>query len=160
MDERQTVAGTGVARRIASRTLTGLWQQKKSLALGAIVLVALGAYATFSNGGVGLARPRAMAPSADGDCADTMIAAMVSKTDDSLQQAYQCMDPTFQQRISQQQFARQVDAATGVVSKVARVGTYDEPNGSKLVYYALSTGNQSVGYIVYVGANGRIQKIE
>ena len=160
MDEQE--ASTGLARRIAGRTLAGLWQQKQSLAVGAVVLAALGLYAMVSMGGVGLTRtPAVAAPPAEGDCADTMIAAMVSKTADSVQQAYQCMDPSFQQRISPQQFATQVNAAAGpAVSKVARVGTFDEPSGAKLVYYALSSGGQSVGYIVYVGANGRVQKIE
>ena len=40
----------------------------------------------------------------------------------------------------------------GPITKLSRVGTYDSPAGSTLVYYAVDTNNeQSLGFIVYLG---------
>jgi hypothetical protein len=89
------------------------------------------------------------------------MAAVANKTSQNLQQAYQCMDQSYQQKVSEQQFSTQVKAAgSGPIAKVQRVGTHPEPNGSELVYFALDSGDQSIGYIVYLGSNGKVQKIE
>ena len=71
------------------------------------------------------------------------------------------MDPTFRQRVSEQQFVEQIQSRAGpAADHLARVGAYDAPNGGSMVYYALSIGNQSVGYIVYLNPTGRVLKIE
>ena len=46
------------------------------------------------------------------------------------------------------------------VEKLARVGDYRTPSGGTMVYYALDGGGQSVGYIVYLGQDGKVLKIE
>jgi hypothetical protein len=46
------------------------------------------------------------------------------------------------------------------VNKLARVGDYHSPAGGTMVYYALDGGGQSVGYIVYLGQNGKVLRIE
>jgi len=95
------------------------------------------------------------------DCADTAMAAITDKSPAVAQQAYQCMDPSFQQRVSEQAFTQQMQTSSmPSVDKLARVGDYHSPAGGTMVYYALDGGGQSVGYIVYLGQNGKVVKIE
>src|SRR6185437_5769230 len=95
------------------------------------------------------------------DCADTAMAAITDKSAAVAQQAYQCMDASFQQRVSEQAFTQQMQTSSmPSVDKLARVGDYHSPAGGTMVYYALDGGGQSVGYIVYLGQNGKVLKIE
>jgi hypothetical protein len=96
------------------------------------------------------------------DCADAAMAAIVDKSPAAAQRAYQCMDPTFQQRVSEAQFLQQLQAQRlPPVDKLERVGDYHNPtSGGTLVYFALDGGGQSVGYIVYLTPDGKVQKIE
>ena len=144
-----------IAQRIAGRTVAAVWRQKQAIVAGAVILAGLGGYWAL--------RPaqHAASQTTGEDCADTTMAALASKTTQDLQQAYQCMDQSYRQRVTEQQFSTQVKSAgSGPVAKVERVGTHPEPNGSQLVYFALDSGDQSIGYIVYLGANGKVQKIE
>jgi len=162
-DTAQTHGTPAVGKRVVGRTLAGLWQHKVGILAGGVVVGALGAYSSLAAPVQTASRDSATADLTAGDCADTTISALVDRSPGSLQQAYQCMDPSFQQRVSQQQFGSQVKAATTgpEATHVQRIGTYDEPNGAEMVYYALDSGNnQSVGYIVYVGGNGKVLKIE
>ena len=147
-------------QRIIGRAGRALWHVKGTILVGAIVLGAAGAYAflfvpTQSSAGT---------PGVVGggkDCADTVMSALAGSSTD--QQAYQCMDTSFQQRVSPQQFAAQLESSSsrGPITKLSRVGTYDSPAGSTLVYYAVDTNNeQSLGFIVYLGANGKVLTIE
>jgi hypothetical protein len=144
-----------LAQRIAGRTAAAVWRQKQAIVGGVVILAALGGYWAL--------RPvqEAASQTTGGDCADTTMAALATKSSQDLQQAYQCMDQSYRQRVSEQQFSTQVkSAASGPIAKVERVGTHPEPNGSELVYFALDSGDQSTGYIVYLGPNGKVQKIE
>jgi hypothetical protein len=170
-------------KRILVRGGHALWAQKGFLVLGVAVIAALFAYLeiyTPTQVGAG-----ASAQSAQGDCADTVMAALasnggangsngssadtgsggstiVARGSGVQQQAYQCMDPTFQQQVSEQQFASRLQASTAgrSITHVARVGSYDAPSGTQLVYYAVDAGNQSVGFIIYIGGNGKVLNIE
>jgi hypothetical protein len=103
----------------------------------------------------------AAAPNANGDCADTAMAAITDKSPSVAQRAYQCMDASFQQRVTQQAFTQQMQTVrVPSVDKLARVSEYRTPAGGTMVYYALDGGGQSVGYIVYLGQNGKVLKIE
>ena len=53
-----------------------------------------------------------------------------------------------------------VTARVASVDKLARVSDYKTPSGGTMVYYALDGGGQSVGYIVYLGQNGKVLRIE
>jgi hypothetical protein len=98
---------------------------------------------------------------ASNDCADTTMAAIANKSSDAAQQAYQCMDPSFQQRVPEDTFVQQIQAQTPPdVNSVARVGDYHTESGGSMVYYALNTNGQSVGYIVYLGQDGKVLKVE
>jgi hypothetical protein len=71
------------------------------------------------------------------------------------------MDPSFQQRVPEQVFAQQLQAqALPNVSSVSRVGDYHTQSGGSMVYYAVDTNGQSVGFIVYVGQDGKVLRIE
>ncbi|MBV9357778.1 MAG: hypothetical protein JO023_19875 [Chloroflexi bacterium] len=160
---RPARSGVGVLGRIVARTGLGLWQRKGTLLVGAATVAALAAFVTLA----GPSSPAASAPSrgAGSDCADTAIAAIVQKTSDSVQQAYDCMEPSFQQRVPEAQFAQQFGSQTPAASdaspeQMSRVADYHNQDGGQLVYYALSNGNQSVGYIVYLDAQGKIAKVE
>jgi hypothetical protein len=78
------------------------------------------------------------------------------------QLAYQCMVDSYQQRVSEQQFSNQLHTTSRDLSitHVARVGTYDAPTGPTLVYYAVDTNSSSLGFIVYLGTNGKVLTIE
>jgi hypothetical protein len=103
----------------------------------------------------------AAASTANSDCADTAMAAIADKSPAVAQRAYQCMDATFQQRVTQQAFTQQMQTVRlPTVDKLARVSEYHTPAGGTMVYYALDGGGQSVGYIVYLGQNGKVLKIE
>jgi hypothetical protein len=90
------------------------------------------------------------------------MAAIADKSSASAQRAYQCMDSTFQQRISETQFVQQMQTQqTPRVDKLERIGDYhNAASGGTLVYFALVGGGQSVGYIVYLDRDGKILKIE
>jgi hypothetical protein len=101
----------------------------------------------------------AVAPNTD--CADTAMAAIADKSSGAASRAYQCMDPTFQQRVSEADFVRQMQSQKlPNATQLARVGDYHSAAGGTMVYYAVDGGNQSVGYIVYLGQNGKVQRIE
>ncbi|HEV7666311.1 MAG TPA: hypothetical protein VGQ62_22445 [Chloroflexota bacterium] len=152
---------TYLLQRIGARALAGLWRQKQTLAVGMAMLVGVVGYLVLSP--TLLATPAAAAgvtPSGGTTCADTTMTAIAQKTPAALQQAYQCMDVTFQQRTTEQQFAAQVQASGLVVTHIARVGVYHDPSGSTLVYYALNSTTQSIGYVVYVDANGLVAHVQ
>lgn len=151
--------------RIALRMARGLWRGRKQVALSIGALV-LGGFVVATSGGA-LDTPVASTDGANGQdqvaCADATMTALVNNTPATVQQAYQCLAPSFQQRVSEQQFASQLPAtgASGSpTAKLARIGTYQQPDGSTIVYYALQSGGQAAGYVVYLDQQGRVVKVE
>ena len=89
------------------------------------------------------------------------MAAVADKSPNAAVRAYQCMDPTFQQRVPEAEFVRQMQTQQmPSIDKLARVGDYKTAGGGTLVYYALDGGGTSIGYIVYLGQDGKVLKIE
>jgi hypothetical protein len=89
------------------------------------------------------------------------MAAVADKSPAAAQRAYQCMDATFRQRVTEPAFVQQMQAQKMPnASKLARVGDYHTPTGNTMVYYAVDSTTQSVGYIVYLGQDGKVLKIE
>jgi hypothetical protein len=156
-------------RRVAARAAAGVWQHRGGVLLSAVLAVVLGGYIgttwtgtlpALALGSGPLARG-STSVAASGDCADTAIAAIADKSTAAAQRAYQCMDSTFQQRVTEQAFVQQMQSQNMPnVNKLARIGDYHTPAGGTMVYYALDGGNQSVGYIVYLGQNGKVLRIE
>ncbi len=156
-------------RRVAVRAAVGVWQHRGGVLLSALFSIVLGGYIALTwNGFVplslvdgGLPASGGAAAAASGDCADTAIAAIADKSPAAAQRAYQCMDSTFQQRVTEQAFLQQMQSQNMPnVNKMARVGDYHMPAGGTMVYYALDGASQSVGYIVYLGQNGKVLRIE
>jgi hypothetical protein len=155
--------------RVAARAAAGVWRHRVGVLLSALLAVALGSYvaltwtgtAPLSLAGGGPLATGGLAASAGTDCADTAMAAIADKTPAAAQRAYQCMDATFQQRVTEQAFVQQMQTQNMPdVSNMARVGDYHTPAGGTMVYYALDGANQSVGYIVYLSQNGKVLRIE
>jgi hypothetical protein len=153
-------------RRVAARAGLGVWRHRGGVLLAAAVSVGVGAYLAISAPGT----PNLMVFSGGnssavaggaGDCADTAMAAIADKSSAAAQRAYECMDPSFRQRVSEQVFTQQLQTqAIPNVKNLARVGDYHAPAGGTMVYYAVDTSGQSVGYIVYLGQDGKVLKIE
>src|SRR5258707_9408344 len=126
-------------RRIAVRAGVGLWRHRGGVLLAVVVAVALGGYTSLTwTGSLPTSLAAAAAPNANGDCADTAMAAITDKSPTVAQRAYQCMDATFQQRVTQQAFTQQMQTVrVPSVDKLARVSEYHTPAGGTMVYYAL-----------------------
>jgi hypothetical protein len=155
------IAAPTVARRVVARAGVGLWRQKGGLLVGlALIAAATGYLALGATEGTPAVASTGVTATAN-DCADTTMAAIANKSSGAAQQAYQCMDPSFQQRVPEETFVQQIEAQTPPdVSSVARVGDYHTETGGSMVYYAVNTSGQSVGYIVYLGQDGKVLKVE
>ncbi|MBV9898902.1 MAG: hypothetical protein JO020_32505 [Chloroflexi bacterium] len=153
---------SAVFGRVVARTGAGLWRHRGGVLLALALSAACVGYTAFS--GVSLGQPLALgaASPTSSDCADTAMAAIADKSPTAAQRAYQCMDPSFQQRVPEQTFIQQLQAqALPNVSTVSRVGDYrSQTTGGEMVYYAVDANGQSVGYIVYLGQTGKVLRIE
>jgi hypothetical protein len=150
-----------VLSRVAARAGLGVWQHRGSVLLAAIVAVGLGTYVATNWSATTPTSLAAVTGRATTDCADTAMAAIADKSPGVAARAYQCMDTTFQQRVSEADFVGQMQSqALPNVQKLSRVGDYHTAAGGTMVYYAVDGGAQSVGYIVYLGQNGKVLHIE
>lgn len=155
------VSASAVLGRVAARTGAGIWRHRGGVLL-ALALVAAGVgYMAFSNSSLMPAALGSNLGPGSSDCADTAMAAIADKSPNAAQRAYQCMDPSFQQRVPEQMFVQQLQAqALPNVSTVSRVGDYHSQTGGSMVYYAVDANGQSIGYIVYLGESGKVLRIE
>src|SRR4051794_2728744 len=97
---------SAMLRRVATRAGVGIWRQRGGVLI-ALALTAAGlAYMSF---GASMLPAQAASTSAT-DCADTAMAAIADKSPSAAQRAYQCMDPSFQQRVPEQTFVQQVQS--------------------------------------------------
>ena len=154
---------SALLRRVVARTGIGLWRNRGGLLLAGAVSLGIGGYMLFAAPSVApaLAGSNLGSGAASTDCADTAIAAIANRTPAAAQNAYQCMDASFQQRVPEQSFVQQIQSqSVPNVNSVARVGDYHTPTGGQMVYYAVNANGQSAGYIVYLGQNGKILRIE
>jgi hypothetical protein len=147
--------------RVAARAGLGVWRHRGGVLLAAIVAVGLGAYIATSGSSVTPPSLAAVTGRANSDCADAAMAAIADKSPGVAARAYQCMDTNFQQRVTEADFVGQMQSqALPDVQKLSRVGDYHTAAGGTMVYYAVDGGAQSVGYIVYLGQNGKVLRIE
>lgn len=149
-------------RRVAARAGLGVWRHRGGVLLSALVSVSLGGYVALTwSGAIPTSLAAGFTPGAGNDCADTTIAAIANASPVATQRAYQCMTPSFQQRVDEQAFAQQLQSQNLTnVNKLTRVGDYSTPSGGTMVYYAIDASGKSVGFIVYVGADGKVSRIE
>jgi hypothetical protein len=154
-------SGPYLVRRVAARAGVGVWRHRGGVLVAAVVALGLGGYVAMSGTDDLAGSFAAASPSATSDCADTAMAVIADKSPSAAQRAYQCMDASFQQRVTEQAFVQQMQTQKMPdVQKLARVGDYHTPAGGTMVYYAIDGPSQSVGYIVYLGQNGKVTKIE
>ena len=152
---------SAVLGRVVARTGAGLWRHRGGVLLALALSAACAGYMAFSGASLGQPLALGAGPGAGNDCADTAMAAIADKSPTVAQRAYQCMDPSFQQRVPEQTFVQQLQAqALPNVSAVSRVGDYHSQTGASMVYYAVDSNGQSVGYIVYLGQSGKVLRIE
>ncbi len=159
------VSAPSMVRRVAARAGVGMWRQRGGILVGLALIAAVTGYMALGALGENpLAAGAAGAGPAAGpssDCADTAMAAIANKAPGAAQSAYQCMDPSFQQRVPEQTFVQQMQSQElPNVNKVARVGDYPTQSGGSMVYYAVDANGQSIGYIVYLGQDGKVLRIE
>ena len=98
-------------RRVAARAGIGVWRHRGGVLLALAVTAALGGYMALSvpaDGSVALGFPGGSSATVASDCADTAMAAVANKSPSAVQGAYQCMDPSFQQRVPEQVFVQQM----------------------------------------------------
>ncbi len=156
---------TAIARRIVYRLVVALGRHKLVAALLVIGAVLLGGSTTIESfvpaSQVDVAGVQAVGADG-GDCADAAMAALVDSSADRAHTAYRCMSPTILQGISEDQFVRQVAnrGGTGPGARVQRVSDYQAPSGEHIVYFALTSRTQTVGYIIYLDHSGRVSKME
>ncbi len=159
------MSGAIIAKRVLYRTAVSIWKHKTmaGLMVGAVALLAGGGsvlQTTPLSPGVEVAGVQAVGT--DGDCADAAMAAIVRNNSDVAHVAYRCMSPTLVQGMSEDQFVRQVAnrGGTPADAKVQRLGDYQAPSGEHIVYFALTSRSQTVGYIVYLDRFGKVAKME
>jgi hypothetical protein len=165
MDTRTTTSD--LLRRIAVRAGHGMRRQRASLLLAAIVIGAAIGYVVIlepSNAASALSQPGPSSTTAvagASDCANTVMAAIENSVSASTHQAYQCLAPAVQQGMSETTFAQKL-ASLSVpnVMRITRLGTYQGTTGNTLVYFAVDANTQSVGYVVYVGQDGKVLQIQ
>ena len=152
------MGASALLRRVGARAGVGMWHKRGSLLFALAAVAAISGYMAL---GQGILAASAGSASAAGDCADVAMAAIAGQSADAAHQAYQCMDAGFRQRVPETTFVQQVHAqAVQNVNGVARVGDYASPAGGSMVYYAVNAKGQSVGYIVYLGQDGKVLRIE
>ena len=157
------VSAPSMVRRVAARAGVGMWRQRGGILVGLALIAAVTGYMALGvTGEMPLAEGAgASSVGPTSDCADTAMAAIANKSPGAAQSAYQCMDASFQQRVPEQTFVQQLQAQElPNVNKVARVGDYQSQSGGTMVYYAVDANGQSVGYIVYLGQDGKVLRIE
>src|SRR5579859_1843807 len=98
---------SAVLGRVAARSGAGIWRHRGGV-LVALALTAAGVgYMAFGGSGqLPLALGATQSVASSNDCADTAMAAIADKSPSAAQRAYQCMDPSFQQRVSEQTYRR------------------------------------------------------
>jgi len=150
------MAASSLLAHIAARSGVALWRNRFAWLSGIVIAAGVGMYS------LGYAGPltSSSTSSAGNDCADTAMQA-VSKVDDATAHAaYDCLAPTMR-RGGEKEFVDSLrqrgDLPTGHVD---RVGDKRQSDGSRIVFYTVEAGGTAVGYIVYLGADGKVEKIE
>ncbi|HEY3061284.1 MAG TPA: hypothetical protein VGL99_20135 [Chloroflexota bacterium] len=145
-----------VLAHIVARIGAALWRHRLTWLTCLVVAAGVGVYS------LGYAGPSSPAASlaANSDCADTAMGAVAKVDDQAAHAAYNCLAPTMRHG-GEQEFVKSLHDRGDLPSgKVDRVGDKRQSDGSRIVFYTIEAGGQVVGYIVYLDANGKVEKIE
>lgn len=138
-----------VLGRIFVRTGVALWRHRIAWLLAALVVSSLGLYSLTA------AEPSV----ANGDCADTTMAAVAKVDDATAHAAYNCLGPGMR-RTSEDAFVSMLHQRDLPKGQVNRVGDHRTADGSRIVFFTVEAQGQSVGYIVYLDPQGLVEKVE
>jgi len=149
------MAFSTVLARIMARTGVALWQHRLTWLTCLVVAAGAGVYS------FGYAGPTAPASiMATDDCADAAMQAVAKVDDSAAHAAYACLAPTMRHG-GEQEFIKSLHDRGDLPSgKVDRVGDKRQSDGSRIVFYTIEAAGQMVGYIVYLDADGKVEKIE
>src|SRR5215468_21414 len=115
------LSGSTVLRRVAARTGIGVWRQRGTVLFGLAATAAVVGYMAFGTSGMASGSAATGQGAVRSDCADTVLSAIADKSGSTPEQAYQCMAPTFQERVPEATFAEQLQQrAVPNVNNVAR----------------------------------------
>jgi hypothetical protein len=135
--------------RIAARTAVALWRHRIGLLVAMVSLGALSLYEWTYAG-----------PStANGDCADTTMAAVTRVDDDMARAAYACLQSNMR-NTSEESFVAGLHQRDMAQGQVSRVGDQKTKNGGRIVFYTVEQQGTAVGYIVYLDPTGKVIRVE
>ncbi len=155
-DPRGEMSFPTVLAHIVARTGVAIWHHRFAWLTSLVVAAGVGMYQ------FGYAGPVAPAStlSASSDCADAAMDAVAKVDDEAAHAAYDCLAPTMR-RGGEQEFVKSLHDRGDLPSgKVDRVGDKRQSDGSRIVFYTIEAAGQVVGYIVYLDADGKVEKIE
>lgn len=142
-----------VLAHIVTRTGLGLWRHRFTWLTCLVIAAGVGVYSLSYAGST-------TASIAAADCADAAMQAVANVDDAAAHAAYDCLGPTMRHG-GEQEFVSSLHNRGDVPSgKIDRVGDKRQSNGSRIVFYTVEAAGQMVGYIVYLDANGKVEKIE
>ena len=138
-----------ILARIAARTGVAIWRHRLAW-LGALVVV--GALSVYE---LGYAVPSV----ANGDCADTAMAAVTSADDQTAHAAYACLGPGMR-NTTEDQFVAGMQQRGHQHGQINRIGDQRTADGGHIVFYTVEQQGQAVGYIVYLNPQGKVVRVE
>jgi hypothetical protein len=139
-----------IVARTAARIGVAVWRHRFAWVGATVAVAAFGAYQlTFAGPG-----------SANGDCADTAMAALTQANDNVSRAAYACLGPGMRSA-SEDQFVlgmRTSDAPHG--GTVNRVTDQHTADGGRIVFYTVQGQGSAIGYLVYLDAHGKVIRVD
>ena len=151
------MAASNLLARVAARSGVALWRNRFAWLTCLVVAAGVGVY---SFGYAGAQSPASATGSGDADCADKAMQVVSGVDDAKAHAAYDCLGPTMR-RGDEQEFVQSLHQRGDLPDgHVDRVGDKRQSDGSRIVFYTVEAGGTAVGYIVYLDAEGKVEKIE
>jgi hypothetical protein len=138
-----------ILARITARSGAAFWRHRFAW-LGAVVVI----------GSLGVYQWSYAVPTvSNGDCADTAMAAVTTKDDQTAHAAYACLGPGMR-NTSEDLFVAGMHQRDTLRAHVNRIGDQRTADGGHIVFYTVEQQGQAVGYIVYLNPQGKVIKVE
>jgi hypothetical protein len=149
------MAVSTILAHVAARTGAALWRNRMGWLGGAVVAAGLGVYQ------LGFAGPTTTDGAAAGsDCAETTMQAVAKVDDQTAHAAYQCLGQSMR-RSGEDAFVETLHQRGELPrGHLNRIGDQSTPDGGRIVFYTLEAQGTAVGYIVYLNAEGKVERIE
>jgi hypothetical protein len=95
-----------------------------------------------------------------GDCADLAMAAVTSVDDATARAAYECLSPSMRNTTEEDFVAGMQQRDVQQHGQVSRVADQRLRTGGRIVFFTVEQQGQSVGYMVYLDATGKVIRVE